>query len=324
MKKLLAAIMIIVCILVAGCTPSTNSGDPYIGGTKALTFTFIDGAPPKEVYDDKTSPFSIQVQVKNAGEHDIPAGAGYVQIRGISPLEYGVSDAQLKQTMPELKGAVKNSQGNIVDGSSEILTFDQLNFQGDIAATIGSTIIEALACYDYTTRSTGTMCVKKESVDLTDQTEICKVNNQAISSFSSSGPVQISNVKQNSVGREKVQLTFDITPNRGANEFFFKEGTDCNTLTSNQDRYVVFVDVKPIVGGSIPAQCSGLGSGSSASSGYVTLPNGASRVVTCQFDTSAIQTDATTQFNIELSYRYQQTVQAPLMIKDTGNNARNN
>jgi hypothetical protein len=315
--KYVAVLLMLTSLVIAGCgSSSTTLGNPYIGGSEAVTIGFVRGAPPSEVFDEGEDPFSVQVEIENMGEHNMEATGGYIYLRGINPAEYGVTDSQLRVNLPALRGATKDSNGRVLLGDKEIIMFDEMKYVGDIAATIDSTVIEAVACYDYSTRATGTICVKKSNRD--QDNDICKLA-EPKQIANSGGPVQVSALEQRPAG-DKIQLSFVVgSASKGSNEFFFKKGTECNTLPSNRDRYVVFVEVKPILNGGVQPTCSGLEGGNS---GYITLADGGSRPVSCTYDVSGVRVDATTQFNVELSYRYQESIRTPLVIKDQGNNER--
>jgi len=70
---------IFVLVIVAGlmfaassCTQTNNSGtgNPYVGGSSGLTFSFVPGSPPAQIYDNQQQ-FSVDVRVNNNGEFDV-------------------------------------------------------------------------------------------------------------------------------------------------------------------------------------------------------------------------------------------------------------
>src|SRR3989344_1902334 len=62
MKKISVLLMILVMLFVVGCggkEPIKQGVSPFIGGKMGLTGEFIEGAPPKQVYDQGSSSFAI-------------------------------------------------------------------------------------------------------------------------------------------------------------------------------------------------------------------------------------------------------------------------
>ena len=48
------------------------------------------------------------------------------------------------------------------------------------------------------------------------------------------------------------------------------------------------------------------------------LPGGQPRKVICSYDTETVDSDFETRVNVELSYRYMQYIEKPILIKDIG------
>ena len=58
--------LIVVMFILSGCTgdqTTTAGGTAFIGGTDAIEFDFLEGAPPAEVYDKGEFPFEISCYV---------------------------------------------------------------------------------------------------------------------------------------------------------------------------------------------------------------------------------------------------------------------
>ncbi|MFT7615497.1 MAG: hypothetical protein ACI8Y7_000311 [Candidatus Woesearchaeota archaeon] len=311
------AALVILLIFIVGCGSGTETQPfttPFIGGTDGLEISFLAQQPPDEIFDDKQFPFSVGVQIKNVGENNLEVNDGYVYLEGISPREYGISDAQLEEDMPAIEGARKNSNGVVVDGQFDVVTFDGLNYQQDIAGSIDSTEIRAVACYNYKTRVTTGLCVKESNVDFADNNDVCAIAGEK-QVVNSGGPIHISRVQENAQGKNGVQVVLEISHVGNPVNKFFKVGSECNRLTNNPDRNRVFIEVNAIDAGSIPATCSGFQDGTS-NSGYVFLPDAQPRQIFCTFDTSGVNNDFETPLNIELEYRYMETISKPIIIKD--------
>jgi hypothetical protein len=313
---ILLLVLSLFALTACGPANTTNTGSPFIGGSKALDMTFVSGAPPKEIYDNKQGAFQVTVQVKNVGEADLSASDGYIKLEGIAPQEFGVSSAEFKQDMPAIRGARKTGSNTIVTGLQQQVSFGPLTYQNDINGNIASNKIIATACYNYITRSTSDVCVKKSGVDdSSKKSEVCKIEGVK-SVANSAGPLQITKVSQVPLGDRKIQIQFQVgRVGTGNNELFFKKDTMCDDVQTNFDRYKVYVNVKPIVNELYRADCTGWQEGT-GSSGYITLYDGIARDMQCTFDVGNTDTDFQTNVNFELEYRYMQQISSPILIKD--------
>lgn len=308
-----------LALILAGCGGTSTSGNnPFVGGDKAIEMSFVSGSPPTEILDNGQYGFDIGLEIKNVGEYDLQINDGYIEIEGISPDEYGVSSADLKQSF-DSEILSRKKVGGLPEGGLYYLNFGGLEYQPDIAGDIDSTVIRAVACYDYVTKVTSNICVKRENLDYVTQNDVCQVSGDKFFA-NSGGPIQVTKVQTNPEGKNKIQVLFEISSKGQANDKFFKDGSDCDRRVNNPNRYLVKVNVKPLVNGQLNAQCTGLQSGS-GSAGYVLLPEGQPRQVRCSFDTSSVNNDFETPLNIELEYRYMQFIETPIKIKDvaTGN-----
>jgi len=322
MKRYVLFSLVLVMLFVAGCASSNTTGSvgaPYIGGTKGLEMKFTPGSPPNEVYDNKNSEFSITVELRNVGEYDLDSNDGYVEIKGISADEFGVSPSHFKQNIPAINGARKNSNGNVIPGTLDIVSFENLAYQQDLTGNLNSNKIRAIACYNYKTRASADVCVKEDAFDGQQANSVCVLSGSKPVA-NSGGPLQVSSVTQNAVGKNKMQVIYQISPQLATGELFFKPDTDCDDRRNNPDLYRVFIKVEPIVNGRIAADCTGFSDSSSRSSGYITIFDATPRTITCTYDTTGISGDFTTRANLELEYRFMQFIEKPILIKDVSTN----
>ncbi|MFW5745985.1 MAG: hypothetical protein ACOCWQ_00350 [Nanoarchaeota archaeon] len=309
------SIIILICILaVAGCDSSQEVGPdttPFVGGDTALVLSFIEAAPPDEVFDDGQFPFSVNVKVENVGEYDIDANDGYIELEGISADEFGIASGDLREDIPDIEGAKKGVGGFIIDGFSDVVDFGEFNYQADIAGTLTS-IIRARACYNYETEATTTLCIKQETVDSVRENEVCRVaGNKPVEN--SGAPIQIKSITESPKSKEGIIVQITLGSVGAQSDSFYKESTDCDDRRNNPDRYVVYMEVDPIINGRIPAQCNGLSGGNS---GYIKLFDGADRTIACSFDTAGIDNDFETRMNMRLRYRYSQFIEEDVIIRD--------
>jgi hypothetical protein len=313
----ISILLILLAIFLVGCAEGNRqlTGNPYLGGNRALELEFLPGSPPEETLDNKQDAFSIAVQIKNVGEYDVKSNDGYIKIEGISPAEYGVPASSFTQQMPSLLGSEKNSEGIIINGDIDVVSFDNLAYQQDITGNFDNTIIRAISCYNYEAKASANICLKKESIDSRSQDDVCTITGLK-TVYTSGSPIQISEVMQSSQGKERIQLSFKVQSFGLPNERFFRHNTDCDRSVSNQDRNIVYVKILPIDNGRINAECSGFMNGVRGSEGFVNLYGGEARNIVCSFDTSSVESDFETRVNVEIKYRYMQYIEKAILIKD--------
>jgi hypothetical protein len=316
-KNMGVVLVAIAMLFIVGCSSSTTSitGTPFIGGSEGLQLSFLEGAPPSEIFDDGQYPFSVAVQIRNNGEDDIDVNDGYVELIGILPEVYGVSASDLTQDLPEIEGARKSAT-SVIDGSIEIISFDGLNYQQDIQGLTQN--LRATACYNYVTKTTTNICVKEDSFNSLEKDEVCTIT-ETKPVANSAGPIQILSMQQTVAGSESVQVVFTVGHVGLESDHFFKVGADCDARDGNPDLYKVFIDVDSIVNNGISAECSGFQEGS-GSSGYITLFDKQPRTVTCKFDLSSIRGSSETPLNIDLEYRYMQSIEKQIEVRDVSTN----
>jgi hypothetical protein len=325
MKKILFLSLIIMLIFgLSGCDDSSQTNGtstPFAGGKTALVMSFIEGAPPNEIFDNGNFPFSINIKLENKGEHSIQEADGYIEITGIDAQEFGFSSQQdLKKDMDyEIKGVRKNSEGTILIGDTIIAEFNGLNYIPNIRGNFDSRI-RATACYNYVTEATTNACLKRDMISNTNSEEICEVSGVK-TVFNSAGPVQVSKVSQTPLGSDKIQLTFEISHVGEANDRIYKKDSVCQDVQTNQERNLIYFELLDTSGNIMSeASCSGLRDASGSSEGYVELFNRQPRTIVCSFDVSEIEGVFEKRINARLSYRYSQFIEKSILVKDVSAN----
>lgn len=315
-KKVMFILGMILVISLYGCSEDTTptSKTPYVGGKVGIIASFIEGAPPKEVFDNGQYPFGISVKLENRGESNINAGAGYVEILGINPADINLQ--QSRRNMEAMGSSKKNFDGSVLNGGATIIEFNDLNYIPDLPGDFDGLKIRANLCYDYTTKTSTKICVKKDL--LSTSKSICDISGKK-EVANSGGPIHITSLKQNPIGTEKIQFTFVVDKVGETNDRFFKKETECRDTAGNTDKNVVYVNITSDIGNNAIPTCSGL-QGGTASEGYITLYDGAPRTVTCTVATTNIVGEFEDLLNIELSYRYMQFIEKPILIKDVSTN----
>lgn len=304
---IIAAIALVV--FASGCessktTTSTGETTPFIGGTAGVTLDFMDGAPPPEVYDGGGYPFEVALRLKNEGETDVAQNDLTVQLTGIDPVDFGVSSQDLDKTAPEpLLGSMKDSDGNVIDGTITYLNFPGLNYAGTLS---GNTIftLRADMCYKYETKSTTKMCVIEDVLDFDAET-VCNVNEKK-TVFNSGGPVQVTSFEQSPMGQNSISFTFEVS-HAGLGKIY-GTGTSCSTEVTNEDK--VYIEVDTGIQGH-PADCPGLGGGNS---GTVNLYGG-KRTIRCNQDVTGASTNYEKVITITTGYDYKQSTSKTLLVK---------
>ncbi|RMF06179.1 hypothetical protein D6764_02865 [Candidatus Woesearchaeota archaeon] len=298
-----------VLVLVSGCgsgNSSTTSSDktPFVGGTEGLSIDFMDGAPPPEVYDGGNYPFEVALRVQNKGEHDVPANEVTVELTGIDPADFSVSPADLvKHPDEDLLGTMKDSDGNIIDGTITYINFPNFNYAGQLSGNMIFTL-RADACYTYETVANTKLCIIEDVLDFDAET-VCKVNEKK-TVFNSGAPVQVTSFEQSPMGQNRISFTFEVS-HAGLGKIY-GEGTNCDSTVTNEDK--VYVEVDTGIEGH-PADCPGLGGGPS---GTITLYGG-KRTIRCNQDVSGATTNYEKVITIRLRYDYEQTASKTLLVK---------
>ncbi len=304
-------------------TQTGPSATPFIGGTNALSASFLPGAPPDYIFDKGQYPFGISVHLENLGEHDVGPADGYVEIVGINPKDFGLNtQADLRKEFTDiLTGAKKNFAGDVIEGGRTIVSFGDttpLNYKPDITGNFDMTL-RANLCYDYKTIASSKLCVKRDLLTNIQTKEICDVQGDKLV-VNSGAPIQIISMSQNPIGNNKIQVNFVVAHVGAQNDRFFKKDTVCDDKTTNLNKDIVYVNIVSDINGN-KAKCSGLQQvNADGNAGYITLFNGAPRNVVCTFDVSGIDFVAQIPLLVELEYRYFQFIEVPVIIQDVTTN----
>ena len=330
MKQSIFIVLALCAILaLAGCGPAQNptQTDPFIGGTKGIVMAFMPGAPPAEVYDGGKLPFTVNVQLDNQGESDVGIDAtnsndhfALVQIIGINPAQLGYpeTDKTFEQEGITLSGARRLSDGSIITGAKNIITFDGYNYLPDEAGNTQRDL-RANICYDYSTRTTTVVCIKDKVLENIQDSSICTLG--GVKEVKNSGaPVHITSVSEQPGGQNKIFVTFTIE-NVGTGDIFRRSTTQllssnnpCDTSLTNPNRN--WVHVKVSLGDDTTTnliQCPQMGN---SNEGDIQMFQGAAATMTCTIQTNPqnnqIYTDS---LRINLEYTYHDFIQTQLLVR---------
>lgn len=329
MRKVILTIAVLLMItLFAGCQPTQDntigpSKTPFIGGVEGLSMEFVPGAPPDKIFDNAGYPFSIDIKIENLGESDVKSNEGYVEITGINPKSFNLgSQDDLKKELPlDLRGVVKNHLGTVIVGDTIIVEFNDLNFLQNIRGNFDGPRIRANLCYNYQTEATTYVCVKRDLLSNIDTKEICELSGVK-PVFNSGAPIQITEVTEDPLGSDKIQLTFTIEHVGTPNDRFYKYDTTCDDRQTNPDKDLVWFEVISDINNA-RAQCTGLKEANAdKSGGFVELFNGEPRQIVCQIDVSSVDGIYEELVTAKLKYRYYQFIEKTVLVQDVSVNDR--
>lgn len=319
-SRMLIAMLLVLVLFLAGCgdkAPLIDTTTPFIGGSNGILASFVSGAPPDFVFDNGNYPFGISVKLENVGESGVAPEDGYVEIIGINPMDFGLaSQSDLRRNFPTpLEGARKNFDGTVIPGGQVLVEFGELRYIPDLHGNTDVTI-RANLCYNYKTQTTTKICIKGDLLRDITGGDVCVVNEEKRPQ-NSGGPIQITELREAPIGTEKIQLTFKIEQTGEASgNFYAISASRCDNTITNPERNVVFVNVKSDINGRMP-QCVGLEmSSADRASGYVRLFDGQPRIVTCTLDITGIESTYEDLFEVDLEYKYEQSIEKRLQIRD--------
>ncbi len=301
MKKIILALFIVMIIMLVGCKKEeTGKVNPFAGGTTGIKMSFLEDAPPLEVFDNGNFPFEIAIELENIGETDLAKTDASVTIKGLDPEEFGLSNTDFVLTpRDDLEGASKDSAG-LIDGQLTEVTIDELNYEGTIIGAELERPIVASICYDYATKAVSDLCIIKDI--LKDDSKVCKVG-ESKPTFSSGAPIQITSLTERAAGQNKIEFDFTIA-NQGSVNKIYKENVNCDGTRSVENK--VKVEVSGIDG----LTCQG-----TDSEGYVNLQDG-TKTIRCNVEIDSA-TDYEKTITIDLSYSVSDDISTTLIIKHT-------
>jgi len=212
--KLAILFLVLAVFLVSGqegC-PSTGFGKDAPLKSAGLEVSFVEEAPPSTVSVNQE--FPLYVNLLNKGGDFINKGDAQIYLSGIGP---NLENVHSKQS---------NSQSLAKDS----LISDRINFAEKARFTFPIESLHTLplsltTCYAYGTRTQASICISN-----TNQTELCKVGTNKITSSSNSiAPIQITELKETVIGN-KLTVLFKIENNLGGAVYL--PDTDCDKIVS--------------------------------------------------------------------------------------------
>lgn len=330
-KRLYAiALLISLILLLSACKQSgAASGSaprtPFIGGTAGITINFEKDSPPPEVTDDESFGFKTILRLKNDGETKVEKGKMKVNLVGFDPQDFGADNENIREQTPEddLDSRKRDAEGNTIDGTTTFASFPKgtnddfipRKFSGNTEFTFRANV-----CYAYETRATTKLCILRDMINIRDSS-LCKPT-QGRTVYSSSAPVQVTNLRESVIGKDKVAFSFDIS--LSGNVDIFSDNSDTSPSGSfdqacpsdprerrkveNKVKVEITTTGDPVVQ---PPKCGGLDRGNI---GVITLVSG-KRTLTCTSDLSTDRVDLEKTIDIKLNYNVLDTKETKVLVK---------
>ncbi len=337
-RMVFSAFGVILLFLIAACdSGQKDTGGapktPFLGGTDGVQIKFLEGNPPTEVTDKNSFPFQAVIGIKNNGETDIAAAGAIISLGGFLPSTFRSADADFldsdltKKSTEALNGRYRDSEGNVIESVETFISFPkdgkQFNFKGEVAGNSPSSgDFKASVCYKYRTKAVSELCVLQNQIEAA-KNSIC-IPGEAKPIFSSSSPIQVNSFRQNAVGRDKIQFSFDIVHAGQGQVFDFSStAADCPTDPREPEKRLkedsVKVTIKTGIGSVDQLKCVGLTTSKSAdgtvsASGSVKLING-KRPVTCAQDLPSPRTEFRKPIDIIVDFNYLSSTTTQVLVK---------
>lgn len=224
-------------------------------GTQALTFNFIKGLPPDEVYapvEGQKTPFRAAVEIQNQGSQDIKSGyfvlsveKNYMEISkwetesGTTPVGAGG-----ERLLFSIEG---KSQSNPV-GGRDLLSVNLVALPLDKQSTQHKSLISLTSCYDYITELSKDVCIDTDIYNLRSDEKPCVASDIGVSG-GQGAPVEVTKIEQKMLPSENsVMPQFIITVrNSGSGEVVDKDKIDeaCSASPLDYDDVDV-IDVEEV------------------------------------------------------------------------------
>ena len=322
---------LVVVLVFSGCTQSSGGGSgsggdigsSFNGGSEALTYEFVQGAPPEKIYDGGTRPFNIRVRITNNGEFDIPEGSGYVVLSGVNPPDFNLNDDTLSKPIPPINGYKLRGE-SVIKGREQVVTFPDLKYIPSHVAPISHKVFVNF-CYPYRTTSIISVCLSGDPLsNIEEGTKVCDVENSNLDYANSGSPISIENPVQYASGQNTIDIKFNIVhnPKTDKGSLVFERGSFdkfCEVGGKNPGSYETLDKRDKIiytVESGVPGLICGDG-GSNQGSTYL-IENRAEVFCTQNVES---QKDHIRPFRVTLEYDYFEKDSVDLLISPSGREA---
>ncbi len=303
----------LLILALAGCqgggTGQKESNSPYIGGTQAIDIAFVENEPPAHVLDSGQEAFFVTLLLRNGGEYTVPSNGLIASLSGVPQKSFNLKSLNVVNPR-EIIGATKDAE-LIHPGAEELLEFGEAKYTIDIPASF-TTQLRADVCYTYQTKAVANLCLKKNVVTRKSLNDVCDVTVPSVAIHNSAGPIQASDLRQTSVGSNRVKLSFKVK-NVGTGAVY--QPGAFTSVCAGQDNLKDMVKITLTSPEKLfTVQCSQL---NNQNSGVVRLVN-KEKDITCTIDTTGLQ-DVTFQnlLELQMDYMYRTAVVTQLTVDNS-------
>lgn len=314
MKKVYFIVFFVLILLfISGATSCQTGKKPmvgtrYIGGVTGLSADFVDGEPPEVVLDAGNEQFTITLLFENEGEDSINEGEIRTTITGISQKAFSI--VSLTKVNEAFVDGKRKEDTIVVRGGQDYITYDA-SYKDDLFADFATTL-GINYCYNYMTRAVSDVCLRKNAVARSKETDQCNVvENKVVSS--SSAPIQITSLKEAASKTNEISITFTIE-NKGNGDVFNIDSFITGECVESQEKVKKdYVHVKVSSQEGLNIKCSKFGD---KAEGNVRLVQDLTTVM-CKIDTTNLQeTTYTSPLDITVDYVYKDFVSKIITVEN--------
>jgi len=202
-------LLAVTLILIVGCGEKKTTTDPIItpdeiySGSEGLVLSFLDKAPPIEVFEESYA--TVGLKLKNNGAYDITEGylaialeTDYMDsIRGSLDSRSGNTDfSDYEHITFDLRGKSMESSG----GDEDVLTFTIITKELEELSQTHTSTIAITSCYQYRTTLSQTVCIDSDTHNLKERTKSCEI--EPIPLTDQGAPVAVTKVETKMVPKE--------------------------------------------------------------------------------------------------------------------------
>lgn len=218
-KRIFVVILCAFFLFIVGCNEDEFGGGDvsgrvhdqnYYSGTNGLEIEFVEGQPPRTIFENQEVPVAVKVSNKGVADaYDVKMLLFY------QDLYFGMRDGE--GNVRELVGAVSgdaaessllgiNEYNPIGDETSEYFTLKSHPFVTKKESV--STDVKAIVCYKYYTKATAQLCVDP-NVGSVLRKSVCDANQDIPLSGGQGSPVSVTRVQQITSANDRDE--FDVS-----------------------------------------------------------------------------------------------------------------
>jgi len=299
-------------LILSACNNQKSTGTAgfgFVGGTEALTSSFVTEEPPNSVYDGDSNAFRISLQIENKGEYTVDTGELLATLVGIRYDQFQIKKGSLENIAP-IEGARLEAGEVVYTGVTTDISYEA-KYKGKVPAD-QSFDLGVNYCYKYQTDATADICLQKDVTRRPEETDKCSIEGEKTTG-NSGGPLQVSSVRERPSGENKVQLLM-LIENLGEGDVYdpsyLSEQSECVEQSDKKNKLKMKVSFE----NENPEVTCDIFDGKNE--GTVSLIDG-KQTVLCRVDTSSLTEPApfTQRPNIVLDYVYKEHVSTKVTVQ---------